>query len=148
MAGGNDIDGGNSEPEKVAGEIYDFSKTLIEAGLVKFIIITQVLNREKPKFSHPNVFKEKAMKVNELVENLTRGEERIIYWSHVRLEQRTACGADGVHLSDVGNYLLYYSLKKALAHVLMHLSQDEACRCTRSEEEKKRHRGGKNHHKR
>lgn len=146
MAGGNDIDGGKKEPDAVARDIVDFAKTLVEADLVKFVIMTQIIARKNPKFSSADVYKNKARDTNKELETRTRGEEKLIYWSHGRLSYRSSNGPDGIHLSEVGNYLLYHSLKRAIAHAINHLAKDEGC--GRRQVEKKRRRAGRIERKR
>ena len=147
MIGGNDLDSGKISPEKLAEEVMEFGQSLIEAELVKYVVITQVVPRDKPLHSPKEVYRTRAEQYNDEVEEMASKTERILFWRHVRMNQRRMLGKDGIHLSNVGNYILYHSLKKALAHVINHLEKGQDCMCSATTNTK-RPRAGKKHRKR
>ena len=149
MAGGNDLDKGQADPIKLASDILEFAKDLQHSELADFASLTQVLERPSPKYSSRVSYAEKADIFNESLQNLANSHENILYWSHCRLNQsRNYFTEDGVHLNEVGNYSLYFSIKKALAHAIGHHNRGEKCRCPSATQDTRRPRGGYNGKKR
>lgn len=147
MVGGNDIDGNKRNPDMLSNEVSEFTENLIEAELIKYAVITQIIPRDNPRHMSKEVYRAKADKYNLNMERVASLHTRILYWRHIRLGQRRILSDDGIHLNQTGNYMLYHSLKKALAHVIGHLDKGEDCRCSAANDHK-RPRAGKKHQKR
>ena len=129
MAGGNDIDMGIVDNKQLADDIFELALDLIEADIVKFVLLTQIINREKPRNLTRNQYRQKAEEFIGKINELSQFHPRIIFWRHDRMRTGRPMHEDGVHLNCVGHYLLYNSLKKALAHLFDHLSRSEECQC-------------------
>ena len=144
MAGGNDLDKGNADPSKLAYGIVEFASDMCTSELTKFFVPTQVIIRPYPKFSSHSIYADRTNCFNVTLQHHTTSHRNVLYWSHDRLYQgRNYFASDGVHLNDLGQYSLYFSIKKALAHTIGHLRRGEDCECTHIPNTR-RSRGGKN----
>ena len=128
VMGGNDLDTEEADPGEVATAIVILAKEL--ACENRYVIVTQILNRIKPRIS-ADLYKIKVRICNHLIAEKSKMFRNVLFWSHIRLNNcNTHMHRDGVHLNRKGNYLLYKSIKSSLAHVLKkHIPFGTCCTC-------------------
>ena len=122
------------------------AKELLTKG-VKFVNLCEVLMRNTKTYQ----IHEKIRYYNARLEAMCQAEPNIRFWEHRRLRvsilksPNTVLRNDGVHLTNKGNYFLYYSLKNAALDAMSHVIDNSPC-VHETETEKKR--GGTRQRKR
>ena len=131
--GTNDLSNPSVTPSKLADQLLRMSKALLK-GVTKFVIISGIINRSVTKSSiEPDAFNGKVKLYNRLMMQLCQDEPYLIFMPHSRiLRGNNVLKADGIHLNDRGNYLLYMSYKNSLAHAIHHINRMEGCSCNTS----------------
>ena len=132
MMGGNDIDF-DTVPEELAARLESWAslvasqnpdckvfvcKVLPRYGVPRFLL-RRASETEKARLQADYVrfYNSTAAEVNSLLAQALRGNSRISFWDHDRLFKqyttRQKFGCDGIHLSGLGQWHLYRSLRFA-----------------------------------
>ena len=109
--GGNDLC--NQTPQDAHDSIIRVINLIQEKHQVKQIIISSILQRQRP-----SGFAEKADILNHLLQMTAANMKNIRFWKHKRFNKPELIHSDRVHLSDLGNYQFYRSLKFAIVNSL------------------------------
>ena len=102
---------------------------------VKFICIGEIFDRTNGNTS----FTAKKDCFNQRINVLCSNHPHIRIWGHRRIDH-SSIKADGVHLTNRGNYFLYNSIRGSIRHSLNHLASNSGCF---NENDTKQLRGGK-----
>ena len=132
VGGGNDLDIKEGHPINTAEKMLEMANEFVTKPfpLVKFVTICQIIQRQKTRRLALSEFQENVKIYNSNMLASCKQNSSLIFWSHPRINNsRTALEADGVHLNNKGNFLLYHSLKKSLAHTIDHLIHNTGCNC-------------------
>ena len=133
VAGGNDLDhrGAEAEAVCVAGRMKELAEELVTPPypLVRFVTICQIVPRELTRRINIGEFNERAKDYNNLVRDWAENSSHVTFWSHPRINNSRTIMADGVHLNAKGNFFLYSSIKKSIAHTIGHIAAGEGCTC-------------------
>ena len=118
--GGNDLDGKSApDPCVVACDLQRLASELLAMGVSR-VAVCQVVRRQWwQNFS----FEEGVARVitlNEKLESLCKGVDGMFFWRHKRLWNsiRAVFCRDGVHFSNIGNYLFFLSIRGAIMNAV------------------------------
>lgn len=126
VAGGNDLS--YHSPEQVAKDYTEVIEKL-RSDYCYYVIFSQVMPRERPRFMSEGEFCGKATELNTLMAMSMRGQVRGKFWKNrglwnaqqilvlpdgVDILWPTGIFRDGVHLNGDGMRRLYFSLRHAI----------------------------------
>ncbi|CAG2203433.1 unnamed protein product [Mytilus edulis] len=112
QVGGNDISIGKTAKEIVDNQMK-LAREILRIG-TKRVIIGSVIGRMAPRGMTTSQYKNKRKKVNKLLKS--QESAKIKVWDHKNFHQ---CHfRDGVHLTDKGNEVFFFSIRHALHSVL------------------------------
>lgn len=119
--GENDIDcgiGTNSGilPLTVASTLEEIGILLLKDYSVKKVVICELFTRLRPRNVSVEEYEAKRRHANSILKTLLESHPSITFWSHRRLfgAQTQIFAADGVHLTQFGQYRFYRSLRHAV----------------------------------
>ena len=118
--GSNDLTPKDVRPETVGSDLADLVAHLFKVTNAKQIFVCQVLHREQlPRRSY-NL---DVDKLNKYLKAVISDIPNARYWRHrgMLLPSQEVLAADGVHLNDHGQYLLYRSYRGAVIQSLKSL---------------------------
>ena len=120
--GGNELDNGD-DPETVAASLVHLAGRLKDHGC-QLVYLCSVLPRPRPKFSSQQQFQTAADHFNDHLKIILdhrpghkqdKEFQNIKFWQHRRFRENelNVHDRDGVHLNDLGQKRLYYSIRQA-----------------------------------
>lgn len=118
--GTNDLASGAVGPE-LAHEVSRFARRLISHHHVEVVIISQVVFRDSKssRYRLPEGFNSKVTEYNQTMRELTKGDNRILFWRHRGLWAAwEKYLSDGVHFNQAGLRKYYNSVRGAVVAAL------------------------------
>ena len=110
--GGNDLDKRYANTEAVTANLQLLMMELLAIGAQRVAVCQLVRRRKWHNFSY-DVGCARVQQVNEWVAEFCKRTEGVFYWRHKRIwnSTRDMFRSDGVHMSDIGNYRLFRSIR-------------------------------------
>ena len=118
-------------PIMVAIDIQRLALRLLDAG-VQRVVVCQICRRHRWRWSSFSIVAERVIQVNWYLGLFCDETEGISFWRHKRLWNsiRPVFRNDGVHLSDIGNYRFFRSVRGAIITTVASLVGGVTCRVT------------------
>ena len=116
LLGGNDLDGKSPPPpEAVGSQLGRLGDELLALG-VRQVCLCQIERRKKWRHFDFDTGAARVASANAALQSACGGRRGLFYWSHKYLWNSPAKVflQDGVHLSDIGNFRLFRSIRGAI----------------------------------
>lgn len=106
-------------PDQLAQDIFNFVQTCYYHHKVPFTIVNQVLKRNHLPPALPS-YNKRVLRLNTLLHNKFRTIEFALFWYHRSLTRAKTpiLALDGIHLTQIGNYLLAHSYQNAISRFM------------------------------
>ena len=116
LLGGNDLDGKSPPPPEAVGlQLGRLGDELLALG-VRQVCLCQIERRKKWRHFDFDTGAARVASANAALQSACGGRRGLFYWSHKYLWNSPAkvFRQDGVHLSDIGNFRLFRSIRGAI----------------------------------
>ena len=116
LLGGNDLDGKSPAPPEAVGlQLGRLGDELLALG-VRQVCLCQIERRKKWRHFDFDTGAARVASANAALQSACGGRRGLFYWSHKYLWNSPAkvFRQDGVHLSDIGNFRLFRSIRGAI----------------------------------
>jgi len=115
--GGNDLDNPTVKPAAVGMSLFELAKFIsVNSGAT--VVLSQVLFRERWRNHSSSQGNARVKTLNEFLSAVCQDCDGIKFWCHRNLwkSKQNLYRSDGVHLSPLGNYKFYRSIRGAITH--------------------------------
>ena len=116
--GCNDLSDPRCSPYDLAYTINQLICEIKRVATDSFIIVSEILPRNKIPFRTPN-YNQKVKEANYHLRRFCRQYNSVLFWSHGNLSEGTpwVLMPDSVHLNSIGNHKLHISYQRALLRI-------------------------------